>query len=71
MAHPGLLLDDRYQLDDRIAVGGMGEVWRGTDLVLGRPVAVKLVRPEYAQTAEGLARFRAEAQFAEIGRAHV
>lgn len=65
MAEPGLLLDNRYRLDDRIAAGGMGEVWRGTDLALHRPVAVKLMQPGYAaQDAEGLARFRAEAQYA-------
>ncbi len=37
----------------------MGEVWRARDLVLGRPVAVKLLRPGFAANAEGLARFRA------------
>jgi eukaryotic-like serine/threonine-protein kinase len=63
MAMPALLLDDRYRLDERIAVGGMGEVWRATDLLLQRPVAVKLIRSEYTQE-EGLARFRAEARYA-------
>jgi len=55
-------LADRYRLDCRIAVGGMGEVWRAVDLVLDRPVAVKLMREEYAQHPETLARFRAEAR---------
>jgi eukaryotic-like serine/threonine-protein kinase len=55
-------LDDRYQLDDRIAAGGYGEVWRATDLVLGRRVAVKLLLAQHVQQAETLARFRAEAQ---------
>src|SRR5258708_13175421 len=40
----------------------MGEVWRAVDLVLDRPVAVKLLREEYAQHPETLARFRAEAR---------
>jgi eukaryotic-like serine/threonine-protein kinase len=40
--------EQRYRLDSRIATGGMGEVWRATDLVLGREVAVKLLKPEYA-----------------------
>ncbi len=57
---PGTVLKHRYRLDDRIALGGVGEVWRGTDLVLRRAVAVKLLRPEYAQDEESLARFRAE-----------
>jgi hypothetical protein len=39
-------------------------VWRATDLVLARPVAVKLLRPEFAQDAETLARFRVEARHA-------
>ena len=54
------MLKNRYRLDERIAVGGMGEVWRGTDLALARAVAIKLLRPEYVQDEECLARFRAE-----------
>jgi serine/threonine-protein kinase len=60
---PGLLAS-RYRLVSRIAAGAVGEVWRGADLVLARPVAVKLLRAEYAQHAETLARFRAEARHA-------
>ena len=59
-----VLLARRYQLDGRIAAGGFGEVWRGTDVVLGRPVAVKLLHPGYTQHPETLARFRAEARHA-------
>ncbi len=64
MLAPGLLLEDRYRLDSRIAAGGMGEVWRGTDLALRRVVAIKLLLPEYAWEAEAAARFRAEARHA-------
>jgi serine/threonine-protein kinase len=60
----GDVLADRYRLAGRIAGGGMGEVWRGVDLVLDRPVAVKLMRAEYAEHPETLARFRAEARHA-------
>src|SRR5215472_13154980 len=58
------VLGDRYRLEGPVARGGVGEVWRATDLVLGRPVAVKLLRAEYAQHPEILARFRAEAKHA-------
>jgi serine/threonine protein kinase len=57
-------LAGRYRLDERVAAGGYGEVWRATDLVLARPVAVKVLRPEVAGDAEALARFRAEARHA-------
>lgn len=55
-------LDRRYELDDRIAAGGYGEVWQATDLLLGRPVAVKLLLAQHVQQPQTLARFRAEAQ---------
>ncbi|WP_045876839.1 serine/threonine-protein kinase [Pseudofrankia sp. DC12] len=58
------VLDNRYRLDGRIATGGMGEVWRGVDQTLGRPVAVKLLRPEYASDESFLVRFRGEARHA-------
>ncbi len=61
---PGLVLRGRYRLDVLIATGGMGEVWRGTDLAIDRRVAIKVVRPEHAGDEEGLARFRAEAHHA-------
>ncbi|MHB1432693.1 MAG: serine/threonine-protein kinase, partial [Streptosporangiaceae bacterium] len=62
-------LAGRYRLHQRIAAGGMGEVWAGRDAVLDREVAVKLLRPEYAEHGETLARFRDEARHA-AGVAH-
>src|SRR5947208_8578299 len=64
MAQAGTVLGGRYVLDDRIGYGGYGEVWRATDTVLTRPVAVKLLHPRYTQRSEALARFRAEARHA-------
>ncbi|RZS36551.1 serine/threonine protein kinase [Herbihabitans rhizosphaerae] len=40
---PGQVLADQYRLDERLGAGGMGEVWRGTDLRMERPVAIKVV----------------------------
>ena len=52
----------RYRLDSRIATGGMGEVWRATDGVLGREVAVKLLKREYADDPTFRSRFETEAR---------
>jgi serine/threonine-protein kinase len=54
----------RYRLDSKIATGGMGEVWKATDTILGRVVAVKLLKPEYADDAAFRTRFETEARHA-------
>ncbi|GAA2098113.1 serine/threonine-protein kinase [Actinomadura alba] len=59
-----LLLNDRYQLDELLATGGMGQVWSATDQLLARSVAVKLLRPEYVSDEAARSRFQAEARFA-------
>lgn len=64
MLKTGVILAERYRLDEPIAAGGVGQVWRGTDLVLQRRVAVKVLRPEYADHPDTLSRFRAEARHA-------
>lgn len=62
MLSAGSLLDNRYRLDDRVATGGMGDVWRGTDVVLGRTVAVKVLRTAMLEDPEFAARFYGEAR---------
>ena len=62
MFGPGVLLSDRYRLDERIGGGGMGTVWRGTDEVLGRTVAVKIMLPELLEEPGFAERFRGEAR---------
>ncbi|SCF19062.1 serine/threonine-protein kinase [Micromonospora chokoriensis] len=57
-------LDGRYQLEQRIGVGGMSEVWRAHDQVLDRPVAVKLILPGPHQQDSPVERIRAEARSA-------
>ena len=64
MPYTSVMLAGRYRLDEPIAAGAIGEVWRGLDAVLERPVAIKLLRAEYAHHADTLARFRAEARHA-------
>jgi serine/threonine protein kinase len=55
---------ERYERGERIATGGMGEVWRARDTVLGREVAVKILKREYADDPTFRARFAAEARHA-------
>jgi len=64
MVQVGVVLGGRYILDERIGIGGYGEVWRATDTVLSRPVALKLLHQRHAEQAETVARFRSEAQHA-------
>jgi eukaryotic-like serine/threonine-protein kinase len=64
MALPGRLLADRYELLEPIATGGMATVWRARDLRLDRPVAVKVLLPQYAADPEFLRRFEVEARHA-------
>ncbi len=52
----------RYRLDSRIATGGMGVVWRATDTRLNRPVAVKVLKHEYADDPQFRTRFDTEAR---------
>jgi len=58
----GRVVGDRYRLDELLATGGMGQVWRGVDVVLGRPVAVKVLRRDHTGNAAALSRFRTEAR---------
>jgi serine/threonine-protein kinase len=62
MHGPGALLSNRYRLDERVGGGGMGEVWRATDEVLSRTVAVKVMRPELLEEPGFAERFLAEAR---------
>ncbi|WP_234988246.1 serine/threonine-protein kinase [Demequina sp. NBRC 110056] len=65
----GTTLGGRYVLTSLLAVGGMGEVWRGTDSELDRPVAVKVLKEGAAANETFLKRFRNEAKNA-AGLAH-
>ena len=60
----GRLLGGRYQLGEVIGHGGMAEVYAGTDVRLGRPVAVKVLRADLARDHSFIMRFEREAQAA-------
>jgi serine/threonine protein kinase len=62
----GITFGGRYELQSRIAIGGMGEVWQATDLVIGRLVAIKILKDEYLGDPGFLERFRAEARHAAL-----
>src|SRR3954467_2887575 len=62
MLNAGTTLGGRYRPDERIAGGGMGDVWRGTDEVLGRTVAVKVLLAALLEEPGFAERFRGEAR---------
>ncbi|MEW9556147.1 protein kinase [Nonomuraea sp. NPDC050783] len=62
MLGAGTTLNDRYVLAGRLGGGGMGEVWRADDTVLGRAVAVKVMTPALTENATFAQRFQNEAR---------
>ncbi|MEN9647041.1 MAG: hypothetical protein RL238_3710 [Actinomycetota bacterium] len=58
------MLNDRYELQQRIGRGGMADVFLARDLLLDRPVAIKVLFPEFAVDPNFVERFRREAQSA-------
>ncbi|WP_081687774.1 serine/threonine-protein kinase [Glycomyces tenuis] len=72
MLSPEMLLGQRYRLHERIAVGGMGEVWRAEDTVLERKVAVKALLPALLSEPGFAKRFAAEAKtVAALSHPHI
>lgn len=57
----GTELNGIYRIDEKIAIGGMGEVYRGHNIQTNDPVAIKIVLPEFARDETILALFRKEA----------
>jgi serine/threonine-protein kinase len=58
---PGTRLNGIFEIDQRIASGGMGEIYRGHAIETGDPVAIKVMRTDLADNTSALALFRKEA----------
>src|SRR5712671_18354 len=64
MTLAGQVFSNRYEIEREIARGGMAEVYLARDQLLNRPVALKVLFPEYAREPSFVERFRREAQSA-------
>lgn len=64
MIESGRLLGNRYKLLEKVGEGGMARVYRGLDIKLNRPVAVKILYEQFAADPEFLRRFQQEAKAA-------
>ena len=58
---PGTRLNDLYEVGEQIAAGGMGEIYRGHQIATGDPVAIKMIKPEFAGDESVMALFHREA----------
>jgi tetratricopeptide (TPR) repeat protein/predicted Ser/Thr protein kinase len=69
---PGAEFGSRYRMDGLLGEGGMGKVYKAYDQELNRPVALKLVRPEYAADPQAMARLKQELLLASrISHKHI
>ncbi|MCR5304747.1 MAG: Stk1 family PASTA domain-containing Ser/Thr kinase [Lachnospiraceae bacterium] len=60
----GVSIADRYEILEKIGTGGMSDVYKAKDRKLGRNVAVKILKQEFAENVNFVSKFRAEAQAA-------
>ena len=69
---PGTVIAGRFRIESLLGLGGMGMVYRATDLALDVPVALKVLRPELMHRAEAMDRFRQELLLArQVSNPHV
>ncbi len=60
----GKVVGEKYRVDQLIGAGGMGTVWQGVHITLGNKVAIKFIKPAYAQHPDARKRFEIEARAA-------
>src|SRR5262245_12907564 len=64
----GMVIDQKYRLEELLGEGGVGQVYRAQNVLLGRAVAIKLLKPEFAQSEDFRTRFLREARAANLVR---
>ena len=60
----GQILDDKYQIEERLGIGGMGTVYRARHVLIDRAVAVKVLNPRFVEDEAARVRFHREARAA-------
>ena len=60
----GHTLDEKYHLESRLGIGGMGTVYRARHMLIDRPVAIKVLNPRFVEDEAARTRFRREAKAA-------
>ena len=60
----GYILDEKYRIEKRLGIGGMGTVYRARHLLIDRPVAIKVLNPRFVEDEAAQLRFRREARAA-------
>ena len=64
MFEPGMIIQNRYEIIEEVGSGGMSVVYKAKCHVLNRYVAIKVLKPEFADDKSFVSKFRIEAQSA-------
>lgn len=64
MLNEGMMLANRYEVIDKVGTGGMSDVYKAKDHILGRNVAIKVLKQEFSEDINFVTKFRTEAQAA-------